>query len=142
LVLSPLDCVWPQKPARDAFETVTYVAVMLKRALASKSPKANQVVDTVVRRGGFGERLGERLLEKKEAMPPEAVGFCEQLYVLLVARFPGSTGSKALQLKVAQTMSNAELRTVLTRLLGEWHSKGAIADTSGVPALDDLLSFE
>ncbi len=115
---------------------------MLKRALASKSPKANQIVDTVIRRGGFGERLGERLLEKKEAMPPEAVTFCEQLYVLLVARFPGSTGSKAVQLKVAQALSNAQLKAVLTRLLGDWHGKGAITDLTGVPALDDLLEFE
>jgi hypothetical protein len=142
LVIAPLACVWPLVPARDAFETITYVAVMLKRALASKSPKANQIVDTVVRRGGFGERLGERLLEKKEAMPPEAVEFCENLYVLLVARFPGSTGSKALQLKVAVAIGNAEMKATLSRLLNEWHGKGAITDTSGVPTLDDLLSFE
>jgi hypothetical protein len=34
------------------------------------------------------------------------------------------------------------MKATLSMLLNEWHGKGAITDTSGVPTLDDLLSFE
>ncbi len=150
---SALECVWPLRPARDAFEAATFCAIALKRALKNNSAKSNQVIDAIMRRGTFGERLAERLLEKKEALPAAARDFAEKLFIFVTAKFPGLTGSKAVQLRVAGVISDdlaegdekkqtGKKKTVLLRVLDEWHKGGAVTDMTGVPQLSDLLSFE
>jgi hypothetical protein len=128
---------------RDSFEAITMCSVLLKRALQNNSTKANQFID-VLMRNLYAEKLGDAIIKFRDnKLPPQAMEYCVRLYLFLTGKFPSRTGSKALQMKVVEMISDTyqKERTILKRVVEEYHKTGSVKNVDGIPTFDELLKI-